>query len=71
MIELERAGRPTLVLATDAFVPLAQEIGASYGTTLERLLVVPHPLGATPEPVLLARADAAVDTALELLGGSG
>jgi hypothetical protein len=67
MIDLERAGRPTLLLVTDAFVPLAHEVSAAYGAAPERLVVVPHPLGATPESVLLAHADAVVDAALNLI----
>ena len=60
---------PTVLLATEPFVPLAQSQSASYGLPQARLAVIEHPLGAISAPEVEARASAVVDEVLRLLLG--
>lgn len=59
-----------MVLATDAFAPLAREAADSAGIPGARICVVPHPIGGVPRAQLLARAEAAVDEILWLWSGA-
>ncbi len=55
-----------MVVTTEAFLELTRESARTVGLPDARIAVVPHPIGATAEPVLLERAEAAVDALIEL-----
>lgn len=66
-IELEKAGKPAIVVTTTQFATIAETMSEHFGLPDARRLVLPHPIGGT-DPVTLERwADDAVDTALTLL----
>ena len=65
-IELEKAGRPAVVVTTTKFRPVAETLAANFGLPGVRLLVLPHPLGGTPAPTLHGWADAATDRLIAL-----
>ena len=65
-IELEKAGRPAVVVTTTKFEPVAKTLSASFGLPETRLLVLPHPIGSTDEPTLHDWADAAADRLISL-----
>ena len=65
-IELEKAGKPAVVVTTTKFAPIAETLAASFGLAETRRLVLPHPIGGTDEPTLHAWADAAVDELIKL-----
>jgi len=65
-IELEKAGRPAVVVTTTRFEPVAKTLSASFGLPETRLLVLPHPLGGTDEATLHEWADAAADRLISL-----
>jgi hypothetical protein len=65
-IELEKAGRPAVVVTTTKFEPIAVTLSASFGLADVRKLVLPHPLGGTDEPTLHSWADAAADRLISL-----
>ena len=65
-IELEKAGRPTVVVTTTEFQPIAKTMAEHFGLPELRLVVLPHPIGGTPPDTLSRWADAAVDTVLAL-----
>jgi hypothetical protein len=65
-IELEKAGRPAVVVTTTKFEPVAKTLSASFGLPETRLLVLPHPIGGTDEPTLHEWADAAADRLISL-----
>lgn len=65
-IELEKAGRPTVVVTTTKFEPIAVTLSASFGLADTRKLVLPHPLGGTDTPTLHEWADAATDRLISL-----
>jgi hypothetical protein len=66
-IELEKAGRPAIVVTTTQFATIAATMAEHFGMPDTRRLVLPHPIGGTEGVVLEAWADDAVGTALELL----
>jgi hypothetical protein len=66
-IELERAGTPTVVVTTTMFEPIAATLSEAQGLPDTRRLVLPHPIGGTPAPMLHEWADAAADRLIELL----
>ncbi|MEI7623212.1 MAG: hypothetical protein WCJ88_06625 [Actinomycetes bacterium] len=68
-IELERNGKPTVVVTTTQFEPVAKTLSASFGAPRTRLLVLPHPIGGTDESTLQEWADAAVDQLIALFTG--
>jgi hypothetical protein len=70
-IELERAGRPAVVVTTTRFQPIAETLCANFGLPALRLLVLPHPFGGTPAPTLHAWADAATDRLIALFTKGG
>lgn len=70
-MELETAGRPTVLVATSRFVGLALEAAQGYGLATPRIAVVEHPLGGTAESGVLARAAAAVEPVIRLLAARG
>jgi hypothetical protein len=66
-IELEKAGKPAVVVTTTRFEPIAVTLSASFGLADVRKLVLPHPLGGTDEPTLREWIDAAGERVVELL----
>jgi hypothetical protein len=65
-IELEKAGKPAVVVTTTKFEPIAVTLSASFGLADTRKLVLPHPIGGTDEPTLNDWADAAADRLISL-----
>jgi hypothetical protein len=65
-IELEKAGRPAVVVTTTKFEPIATTLAASFGLPETRMLVLPHPIGGTDEDTLHAWADDATDRLIQL-----
>ena len=65
-IELEKAGRPAIVVTTTKFRPIAETLSEQFGLKETRLLVLPHPLGGTDTPTLNDWADAATDRLISL-----
>jgi len=70
-IELERAGKPAVVVTTTKFEPIAVTLSASLGLPDTRRLVLPHPIGGTDEATLHEWADAAADTLIQLFTTGG
>ena len=68
-IELEKAGRPAVVVTTTKFEPIAATMAASFGLPDTRMLVLPHPIGGTARATLEGWADAASDRLIELFTG--
>ncbi len=68
-IELEKAGRPTVVATTTQFEPVARTLSSSFGAPDTRLLVLPHPIGGTDRATLDGWADAAADRLIALFTG--
>jgi hypothetical protein len=65
-IELEKAGRPCVVVTTTQFAPIAATMASSFGLPDARTLVLDHPIGGTAPGVLEQWADAATDRLVEL-----
>jgi hypothetical protein len=68
-IELEKAGRPAVVVTTTKFDSIARTMATSFGLPEARILVLPHPLGGTDEATLHTWADAATDRLIGLYTG--
>jgi hypothetical protein len=68
-VELERLGRPTVVVTTTKFRPIAETMAANFGLADTRLLVLPHPLGGTDRATLHRWADDSVDALTSLFTG--
>ena len=68
-IELEKAGRPCVVVTTTQFAPIAATMAANFGLPDARTLVLGHPIGGTARATLEGWADAASDRLLELFTG--
>ena len=51
-IQLEKAGKPAVVVTTTKFEPIAVTLSESQGLADTRRLVLPHPIGGTDEPTL-------------------
>lgn len=68
-IELEKAGKPTVVTTTTHFQKVAATLSASFGLPETRLLVLPHPFGGTAEATLRQWAEAGVDRLIALFTG--
>lgn len=68
-VELEKAGKPAVVVTTTRFEPIASTMSASMGLPNTRRLVLPHPIGGTDEPTLHEWADAAADQLIALFTG--
>jgi hypothetical protein len=66
-IELEKVGKPSIVVTTTQFAPIAETMSEHFGLPDARRLVLPHPIGGTDEVTLTTWADDAVDAALALL----
>ncbi len=67
-IELEKVGKPAIVVTTTQFATIAETMSEHFGLADTRRLVLPHPIGGTDARTLEAWADDAVDAALALLG---
>src|ERR1700742_1018723 len=65
-IELEKAGKPAVVVTTTKFEPIAVTLSSSFGLADVRKLVLPHPLGGTDEPTLRDWIDDAAAKTVEL-----
>ena len=65
-IELEKAGRPAVVVTTTQFRPIAETMAEHFGLPDLRIVVLPHPIGGTDPDTLSRWADDAVDTVLAL-----
>ena len=57
-----------MVVASDEFAGLTDQVARDLLFADARRVVVPHPIGGTPEAELERRATAVVDGALEALG---
>ncbi len=68
-IELEKSGKPAVVVTTTRFEPIAVTLSASFGLADVRKLVLPHPLGGTDEPTLREWVGAATERTVALLTG--
>jgi hypothetical protein len=66
-IELEKVGKPAIVVTTTQFATIAETMSEHFGLAETRRLVLPHPIGGTDAGTLEAWADDAVDAALALL----
>jgi hypothetical protein len=66
-IELEKVGKPAIVVTTTQFATIAETMSEHFGLPDTRRLVLPHPIGGTDAVTLESWADDAVDTALTLL----
>ena len=58
-----------MVITTDDFRMLSEESAATQGLPDARIACVAHPIGATTEAGLRARAESIVDTCIALLTG--
>jgi hypothetical protein len=65
-IELEKVGKPAVVVTTTRFEPIAVTLSASFGLADVRKLVLPHPLGGTDEPTLSTWIDDAAARTIAL-----
>jgi hypothetical protein len=65
-IELEKAGKPAVVVTTTKFRPIAETLSEQFGLRETRLLVLPHPLGGTDSETLYGWADGATDRLISL-----
>ena len=70
-IELEKAGRPAVVVTTTKFRPIAETMATNFGLPETRTLVLPHPLGGTDPDTLFTWADAAVERLVVLFTTGG
>jgi hypothetical protein len=69
VVHLEAGGVPTVVLVTEPFAELAQYAAHAEALPLARIAVISHPLGGVGPDVVTAKAHAAVETVIGLLGG--
>jgi hypothetical protein len=58
-VELERSGRPTVLVTTTKFEPVVRTLAGNSGLADMRTLVLDHPIGGTDATTLTRRADAA------------
>ena len=68
-IELEKAGKPTVVTTTTHFQKVAATLSASFGLPETRLFVLPHPFGGTGEETLRKWAEEGTDQLIALFTG--
>lgn len=66
-IALEKAGKPTVVVTTTKFKPIAETLSEQFGLKETRLLVLPHPIGGTDREKLYEWADAGVERVISLV----
>ena len=67
VLELERAGRPAVLLASEAFRAAADEQSRRLGQPRARRVFVPHPVQDRTDEELRAMARDVVDAALGAL----
>ncbi|MBI2909572.1 MAG: hypothetical protein HYX92_18170 [Chloroflexi bacterium] len=61
-------GIPTVLICTEAFVPLARAEAKAMGLPDMRIVSIPHPLGGLFEERVRERARSAVPAIIEALG---
>ena len=66
-MQLEAAGRPTVVVTTTAFEALTRAVAERAELPDARIVVVEHPLGGISEDAVRARAEQAIDQVLVLV----
>jgi hypothetical protein len=71
MVELEKAGVPTVLLCTTPFVAIAKAMGSGSGRSRLRVVEIAHPLGAISGQEVGRRAASAVDRVDQVLRGEG
>lgn len=71
MVELEKAGVPTVLLCTTPFLAIAKAMGSGAGRASLRVVPIEHPLGAISQDDVVRRADGAVDRVEQVLRGEG
>ena len=71
MVELEKAGIPTVLLCTTPFLAIAKAMGSGAGRGSLRVVEVEHPLGAIALPEVERRAGSAVEQVERVLRGEG
>jgi hypothetical protein len=71
MVDLEKAGVPTVLLCTTPFMAIAKAMGSGSGATSLRVVEIAHPLGAISPEQVGGRADSAVDRVEQVLRGEG
>jgi len=66
-VQLESAGVPTVLLATEPFAGLAREAAVAYELPGARTVVIAHPLGGIPPAAVEGKAADAVEEVLRIL----
>ena len=66
-MKLEAAGRPTVLVATEALRNLTDQKAHDLGLTDLRVVSVAHPIGGVDPDEIRRRADGVVDEVLALL----
>ncbi len=66
-ITVEKAGKPAVVVLTDAFIPTAKSIAKIRGIAEYPYAVVTHPVGSLEDDAVMARARQALPRVLEIL----
>jgi len=69
-VKLEAAGRPTVLVATEALRELTDQTAHDLGLTNLRVVSVAHPIGGVDPDEIRRRADGVVDEVLMLLTGT-
>jgi hypothetical protein len=67
---LEKKGKPTVTLCSDAFNNLAITIATARGMPSLRMVVVPHPIAGIPAEQVRAKADKAFEEIVRCLMGA-
>jgi len=70
-VQLEAAGRPTVVVATREFETLARAVAGRAHLPDARIAVVDHPLGGITDDEVRARSQAVVDDVIALFTQHG
>ena len=66
-MKLEAAGRPTVLVTTEALQELTDQTAHDLGLTNLRVVSVAHPIGGVDPDEIRRRADGVVDEVLALL----
>jgi hypothetical protein len=70
-VQLEKAGVPTVLLATKPFESMARGAAGARDLPDARIVAIPHPLGGIDEDAVRARAASAVDAVYALVTPPG
>ena len=70
VLEVERAGRPAVLVASSAFRDAAEAQSAALGQPRARRVLVPHPIQNRTDDELCEMADAVVEQLLRQLSAS-